>query len=452
MTRGPRSSALVDTQFDQDRYAKTWQDRVDTPRFHPVLYIIVHVVFGFVLFAAPSASTIHAYITIGIGILCALSRSRIHAGIAASYIVGAEVLWRMTNATFFWEGGKYAVVLILGLSLLHHKIKQIPIAPLLYFVLLLPSTVLTLYAAGLSQARELISFNLSGPFTLFISAWYFSGLRITRTQLVRILLFMTLPIVTTATYALLRTLSAPEIQWVNDSMFQTSGGFGPNQVSTIMGLGIVATWIILLLGRLGLAQRIVAAALGIVFFIQGLLTFSRGGMVVAVIVVSFMALHATTSREQRTRLFLILLLLVPVVIFAVIPFLDQFTQGLLQVRFTDPGLSNRDAILAEELTLFQENPIAGIGPGAGTIIRGVASHTEITRLLAEHGMLGLASLVVLFGLAVQRYLRSRNSIERGLCGSLVLWSVAVMTNAAMRIAAISFTFGLACAHIDHNDD
>jgi O-antigen ligase len=357
----------------------------------------------------------------------------------------------MTDAAVFWESGKYAVVLILGLSQLHHRLKQIPTAPLLYLLLLLPSSVMTWYGVGMSAARELISFNLSGPFTLFISAWYFSGMRINRTQLVRILLFATLPIVTTATYALLRTFSAPAIQWVNDSMFQTSGGFGPNQVSTIMGLGIVAAWIILLLSRSGGRLRLVTAVLGIVFFIQGLLTFSRGGMIAAVIVVSFMALHAATGREQRTRLFLILLVLVPVVVFVVFPFLDEFTQGLLQVRFTDPGLTNRDALLEQELTLFLENPVAGVGPGVGTTMRGVASHTEVTRMLAEHGMLGLASLTVLLGLAAQQYLRSRSSIERGLRGSLVFWSLAIMTNAAMRIAAITFMFGLAFADVDLNE-
>lgn len=415
-------------------------------------FVILHVILGLVLVSLPSLASLHAYLAILVGAFLAITRPPIYAAFAATYVVGAEVLWRMTGADFFWEGGKYATVLILGLSIFHHRQKRIPAGPLFYFLLLLPSVLLTLSGTDLSTARGSISFNLSGPLALFVSAWFFSNLTMKRSQFLSMLTILVTPVVTSAAYALTRTFSLSDIRWVNDSMFATSGGFGPNQVSTIMGLGLAAVWMLLIFGNTRGVFRILLLVTGIMLFVQGLLTFSRGGMFGAAIVIAFGAVHFVRSREQRVRLVLLFLVLLSFIAYIVLPSLDDFTQGFLGTRFTDTNLTHRDTILLEELGLFQENTLAGVGPGMGNISRGAAAHTELTRLLAEHGLFGVASLVLLIAMGIQRYLNSRTAILRGLTGSFILWSLIVMTNAAMRLAAISFTFGLAFAHIEQFDD
>lgn len=421
-------------------------------RLSITVILLAHVAFGMIAFQDAAIVTPYAYATILIGVLLAITRPPIAAAYAASYMVGAEVLWRMTNAGVFYEMGKYAVILILGISLLHHRRRRIPVAPLFFMLLLLPSILITLEGLPLDEAREQISFNLSGPLALFVSAWFFSGITIRKRELQGILTAMIGPMLTTAVYALSRTATAQEIQWGSHSMFASSGGFGPNQVSTVMGLGIVAIWLLVMLGGLARRDVVVLILAALAIGLQGLLTFSRGGVVAAVVVIAFSSLHFVRSKQQRTRLLLVLLVGLPLLVNGIIPRLDEFTNSAFSTRYSDPSLTGRDRILEEELTLFVENPLAGVGVGMGNVYRGgIAAHTEFTRLLGEHGILGLAALILLLGMAVKQYFSAQGSINRGVVGSFLLWPLTVMTNAAMRIAAISFTFGLAFAEFELDD-
>jgi len=357
----------------------------------------------------------------------------------------------MCGADIFYEGGKYSVILILGLSLIHRKQKYIPVAPLFYFLLLLPSIILTLETMSADSARAAISFNLSGPLTLFISTWFFSTLKIKLTQMLYLMLFLVAPIITTAAGALSETLVQGQIRWVNDSMLQTSGGFGPNQVSTIMGLGAIVIWMFLLFGRSDILSKLVLAGSGVLLIVQGLLTFSRGGMVAVIIVTSFLSIYTVRNTQQRTRMIFLIIISVSALIFLVFPMLNDYTQGFLETRFGDVNLSNRDTLLQVELDLFIANPIAGVGPGVANTIRTTSSHTEMTRLLADHGLFGLVSLILLILMTVQRYLSVKDLALRGLYGSFILWTLIVMTNTAMRIAATGFCFGLAFVQIQFDD-
>jgi hypothetical protein len=422
--------------------------RLELKNASVVLIIVIHIFLGLIFRQAPMLATPYAYAVIALGIFWAVTKPPVYAAYIASYVIGAEVLWRMLNAGVFWEGGKYAVILTLGLSLLHHRRKHMPSLPFYYFLLLLPSILLTLGVVGLSTARDYISFNLSGPLALFMSAWFFSGMKINRDQLMKVLLALAAPILTIATYALLTTANAGQIRWVDDSMFATSGGFGPNQVSAIMGLGVVAVWLLLTLGQFSWPAGIALIVVGLVMLLQGLLTFSRGGMYAAIIVVGFSALHLTRDRDQRLRVTLLLIFTVSSVAYVALPALNDYTGGFLETRFSDTNLSHRDDIMQEELQLFQENILAGVGPGVGNVYRDAAAHTEFTRLLAEHGLLGTLAFLILISMSLQRYFAGKTAPIRGLSGSFGLWSLIVMTNAAMRLAAVSYMFGLAFAEFD----
>lgn len=417
-------------------------------RVQTSLFLSMHAVVGLFLHQAPTLSTLHVYAVLALGLYWAATKSRIHAAYVAAYVVGTEVLWRMTGASFFWEGGKYTVALILALSLFREKKNRLPVSILFYFLLLLPSAYLTLNTLSLSAARDAISFNLSGPLALFISAWFFSNLKMNSRELVYILLGVLAPILTTVTYTLSATFRASEIRWVNDSMFLTSGGFGPNQVSTIMGLGLVSLLILLLIGDKGRLLRFIWLASATAILIQGLLTFSRGGMLVAAIVSAILTLHFVRKRELRLRVFVLLLVASLILAFVVLPALNEFTQGFLETRFTDSDLTNRDIILLEELKLFQDNVLVGVGPGVGNTARRAAAHTEMTRLLAEHGLLGAMSLALLLVLTLQRYFAQGSVATKGIRLGWMLWALLIMTNAAMRLAAVSYIYGLAFAHFE----
>ena len=60
----------------------------------------------------PLVATIHALLSLAVGLAWALSGRRVwRVAYAAAYIAGAEVLWRMVGAHIFWEFGKYTVAL-----------------------------------------------------------------------------------------------------------------------------------------------------------------------------------------------------------------------------------------------------------------------------------------------------------------------------------------------------
>ena len=72
-----------------------------------------------------------------------------------------------------------------------------------------------------------------------------------------------------------------------------------------------------------------------------------------------------------------------------------------------------------------------------------AAHTEYSRLLAEHGSAGALALLILLLILWKAYWRAPSAFARAWTASLAAWSLVEMGHAAMRIAAISFIFGLA---------
>lgn len=411
----------------------------------------LHVLLGVTATAAPGMiSTVHALLTILAGVAIAGSRAPlVRVAYAASYIVGAELFWRMAGARVFWETGKYALILVMIIALWRTRVTRIPAIPLFFIALLLPSSILTLEALPLEQARQQISFNLSGPFALFVGAWFFTQIKFSRTEFRYLLSIFLAPILTIAAYITLDMLSAGAIVWTTESNFQTSGGFGPNQISMILGLGAFAVWLLLaLFGKQTLAMRMVLAALGVWLFAQGLLTFSRGGMLSATIAIAVFSVHLLSRPHQRVQFIYASVVIIPFIFLVLLPGLDEFTSGYLRARYQSLNATNRDQILQVELEVFTSNPLFGVGPGVGSSIRRAAAHTEYTRVLAEHGIPGIISLALLGFMIIRAYLKSENMLSRGVRGGAAIWGLTTMAHAAMRIAAMPFMLALVFAEYD----
>ena len=73
-----------------------------------------------------------------------------------------------------------------------------------------------------------------------------------------------------------------------------------------------------------------------------------------------------------------------------------------------------------------------------------ASHNEISRTLAEHGSLGILTLLILFLTPIFLYLNDRSQIFA--LGFMVFWLLTI-NHAAMRIAAPAFVYGLALLRV-----
>ena len=103
---------------------------------------------------------------------------------------------------------------------------------------------------------------------------------------------------------------------------------------------------------------------------------------------------------------------------------------------------------AIDINIFHDNVFTGVGPGQAFKLRKeygygkqVAAHTEYSRMLAEHGILGLISLIILIAVSIF-HLSKHNSVTnkfiRILFGILALLT---MGHSAMRLVMPAFVYG-----------
>lgn len=412
-------------------------------------FLTAHVVLGLSMRRWPVLASVHAVATLLVGLWWALLRPRpVQVAYVGAYIAGCEVLWRMSGASIFWEFGKYATCLVFGASILRLGRLRVPARVPAYFLLLLPSAVLTAVTFSASEARNRISFNLSGPLALMLSMWFFMGLRLSRSEIHRLLLAVTGPVLGVGAIAAAGLVTGDTVSFGHGSSFLASGGFGPNQVSAALSLGATAAFLLAQDALERLRLRVVMFLLMIVLAMQSALTFSRAG--VYMLVASSLAGMLVGMRDRRRAALLLGMVAITavLVLWIVVPAMTVITGGAIARRFADTGLTGRDTILEADLETWWNNPLLGVGPGGAMESRvsrlgaAVAAHTEFSRLLAEHGVFGLLAMVLLVVCAVKN-IRRRTGGSAVLRVTMMSWSILFMLVDAMRLVAPAFAFGLA---------
>jgi hypothetical protein len=444
-----RSTAATTQPHPGVRPRIRWAD-IPTRDRNLLLFVLSHFPLALGMKSFSSVPTYHALAAFGLGLMWSTVRYRpVLALSAAAYMAGSEVLWRMTGTGLFWEFGKYGVSLILLLvfaRLPHHRTTNW--WALFYLGVLAPSVGLTIQQLGVVLARDAISFNLSGPFSLTVAILCFSSLQAGSIDLEATVFSLLAPIVGVLAMCSVSTLMATSIQFYAESNFVTSGGFGPNQVSAVLGLGALLS-LLLAFQNSRPWMRWTFFGLTGAFLVQGVLTFSRGGVINAVICIAFLCIHLVRQPRVRAMVLSVLVVFTFLGATVIIPRLNDFTGGALQERYSSTSGGLRKTIVDEELDIWRENPLLGVGPGMSKYYRSdmlgseVASHTEFTRLLSEHGTLGLMALLVLVGIAARFYLRAPTVLEKAWVSAFSSWAFIEMSHSAMRIAAISLLFGLA---------
>ena len=417
-----------------------------------ILFIAAHVPLALLVFRFPALATPHALLTFLIGCYWSISRGRMtNVAAVGAYIAGSEVLWRIGQSSIPWESGKYATSAIFIISLLRNGHFRIPFLPLLYFLLLLPaiSPVVMMDHYSLETIRKNLSFNLSGPLALMTCVWFFSHLKLTSMQLNRVFLSVIAPTTAIAVFTLLSTLTAQNINWASESNLVTSGGFGPNQVSGSLGLGTLMA-LLFLLRATETWIKVVMFVVMVFLATQCALTFSRGGLYGVSGAAILAGFYLVRDRKARLKLMTIGALLFAVAIFVVIPRLESLTEGAIITRFQDTKTAHRADYVVSDLNAWSENPFLGVGVGESFRynLRRSVSHTELTRLLSEHGLLGLSALFLLLVAGWRSLVLARTNQNRAVVAAMIGWSVLFMLDKAMRLVAPAFAFGLAFATIE----
>jgi len=380
---------------------------------------------------------------------------------AAAYISGAEVFFRMTEGMVFYETGKYSVILFLVIGMFFKGTSSKTIPYWIYLLILIPGIVVASFTLNYDvNFRTAIAFNLSGPVCLGVSALYCYYKKITATQFNYLLMMLVMPIIANMTYLYLYTPSLGEaLMSGTNSNFAASGGYGPNQISTVMGLGafILCTRLFVIKNQ---AINIIDLALFGLMSYRAIATFSRGGVITAIIcAVTFLIVYyyKQPGKEQRKIVFKIGLIL-----FAFIAtwfYTAVASKGLITYRYTnrDAGgqletdiTTGRAELITTELEGFYYSPVIGIGVGKGKGMRSemtgmpTASHNEISRLLSEHGILGIVAILILIFVPIVFWTKFKNNYY--FLAFVAFWFMTI-NHSAMRIALPAFIYGLALLYI-----
>ena len=178
--------------------------------------------------------------------------------------------------------------------------------------------------------------------------------------------------------------------------------------------------------------------------------------VAAAILATFHILHDKLQNKQGVIAFVVVLILAFINI--ILPSLNNFTGGNLYVRFSDSNSTGRSELAQSDFQAFFDNPVTGTGVGLSkqyhkqALGKVVTSHTELTRLPAEHGILGVLAIVILVLAGWENYIKAKKHLLlQGIIAAFVLWSLGSMGHAAMRTAAIGFMFGLSFIQYDLTD-
>jgi O-antigen ligase len=432
-----------------------------------VIFVGIHILIGYLCTFSffPKIYTLVIFL-IAIPQIIFKKNKNEEAFLFAAYLAAGEVFLRMTDGVILYETGKYGVILLLVLGVFVGKFKQkFSVSLTFYLLLLLLGIIFTRVPEG-EYIRKAIAFNLSGPFVLGIAGLYFYKRSITKENLMNALFFMILPLFSMVTYLYFKTPDLKDIVFGGAANFATSGGFGPNQVATAIGLGIFIIAVFILMKERITRFLLLDVFLLLYFIYRGLLTFSRGGLITGVIALICFSLFYTLYKKISLASFITYVGIVVVFTIGIWLFTSNITGGMLDNRYTGKNASGvqkedissgRGDILAEQIKSFTENPL-GIGVGNGKYKRlGVigkvtaASHNEVGRLIEEHGIIGFIILLLLLLLPLANFWYG-NNYQRAFISAFYLFWFLTINHSAMRIAFPGFIYGLSLINITHEKD
>ena len=157
-----------------------------------------------------------------------------------------------------------------------------------------------------------------------------------------------------------------------------------------------------------------------------------------------------------------------VILYLVFNIVDNITGGKLTQRYqgetagTAGGYAEKDlnritsgrsGIIEEDLEVWQEYPLLGSGIGASPYLRMkyqtgdlfyITPHIEISRLLAEHGLLGLAYFIILMYLGWRIWVRRNKIPSSDVIFALYILAFISSFHSAMRTFVTPFLLSV-CA-------
>lgn len=372
----------------------------------------------------------------------------------------------MTKGGLTYEASKYLVILFMMMGMFYKGVSGKSYPYFIYLILLVPAVIVASKTLRYDAVfRTNVAFVLSGPVCLGVAALFCYDRKVTQKQVLDVIMYLSLPIISLTTYLYFYNPSIEAVLSGTDSNYQASGGFGPNQVSTVLGLGMFAMAVnYFLRSPLMLIKIINLVIMGAMTY-RAIVTFSRGGVYAAIIVIAgFLWILFMKSSSNKKGQIIVSLGLLIVVSFFTWSASSKNTFGLIDKRYANQNASGQEktdittgrvALFLEEVDGFLKSPFLGIGASRVKDSRieernaVIASHNEIGRTLSEHGFLGVVIIVILIVKPLAFRTTNRGNIY--FYAFLFFW-FATINHSGMRIAAPALLYAMALLNVTNENN
>lgn len=423
--------------------------------------ILLHVTLGILIFEVPFLSRIYALSIIIFGVLFVVkNKNKQHEVlVTAAYIVGGEVFLRATGGSPNYEFAKYSLLVLAVLGMWYSGISKKTYPYWIFLGLLIPSILLAIISKDVDIKQNII-FDISGPICLGVCALYTYKKKISINQIDTVLLALGLPIISFCSYLFLKCPIVNIAAYITstESNFALSGNYAPNQIATVLGLGMLVFFLRSIMIPSTKKMMFLNIILFSYIYYRALLTFSRGGTITGLILIAALLFSLFLNSKYYHQLSQKMVLFVGATV-ALFCITSYQTDGLLLKRYTDKNPSGlpksyekngRKDLALEEIKLFKENPVMGVGVGEVKEVRKsefgkiICSHSEFTRMLAEHGSFGMLSILILFISPILLFIENRRNIY--FLSFFAFWFLTI-NHSGMRIAAPAFLYALSLLNI-----
>ena len=395
-----------------------------------------------------------------------------------TYLSTFEVLGRMVKSYPYlpWELSKYILLFCTLFLLIIRRINSPHLSGLLLILLLVPGILID--QSNRVGLPELIS-NLLGPLSMCGFMICFANLTISNVMLNNLLRIIWLTVIPVLVFSIIQTPDFKDISFQLGAVAETAGGFGSNQVSSVLGLGMFLSYYAWMNKLLFTGIHSLDGIFIGLFAYQGLMTFSRGGILVGLIAMLIYYILFRSSglfkehirkKSLRPLLFFGFALMIFSASYVII---ENRSEGQITLRYLgetfgtlsgnkiktiDTFTTGRYEILKSDLLLWNENFIFGTGAGSSKYLRsgvlyGISPHTELTRLLAEHGLFGLLFIFIIIVNSMKSFKRNKNSIYQSILITLFLIGIGTAFHSAMRtfITPVLVVFSLFNVFVDEDE-
>lgn len=434
-----------------------------------ILLILIHLVLGYLLtFPGVSKVVINTIFLFSILNVLYSKNKKNEVLYWSIYIASLEVISRMTNGLYAHESAKYLIIILLTIGIFIEKENRPFNIWYIFYIFSLFFSLLFVDFPTEAFIRSDIAMSLSGPVLAGFSAVYFYKREIKYNDLINAFKFALLPVVSILVFLYFKTPDFSEITFNTSANFETSGGFGPNQVATFLGFEMLILGLIFLTKNTFSGIIIIDIILALYLLYRSLLTFSRGGVLTALVAIAFFIIYQMYYFPKKNFKKYITIFIVSLVFISLIwNNVNQITNGMIFNRYSgldvagnekQSKFSNRENFFDAEWQIFKENPFIGVGGGMLKYVRSEeyniegATHSELTRMLSEHGMIGVVNIIFLILFPLINNLK-KSYFQRSFTYVFLIFWFLTINHSSMRIALPGLIYGMSLITlIEKNED